>query len=100
MSEERKAQLEAAQAIASKAVSDGETPLEYMLRVMRDPAADEKRRDTMAMGAASYLHPKLAAVEHSGNADKPLGIMITSGVPRSDEDEPTVVNGTGRTSSH
>lgn len=37
----------------------GETPLEYMLRVMRDPSADDSRRDEMAKGAAPYLHSKM-----------------------------------------
>jgi hypothetical protein len=35
-------------------------PLDHMLAVMRDPAADQKRRDAMAMAAAPYLHPKLS----------------------------------------
>jgi len=44
------------------AAGDGEMPLQYMLRVMRDPTADEKRRDTMAAAAATYIHPKLSSV--------------------------------------
>lgn len=44
------------------AAGDGEMPLQYMLRVMRDPGADEKRRDAMATAAATYIHPKLSAV--------------------------------------
>ena len=53
-------------------LDSGETPLEYMLRVLRDPATDHKRRDDMAKGAAPYLHPRLAQTEISGNADKPI----------------------------
>jgi hypothetical protein len=53
--------------IAESLTASGDTPLEYMLRVMRDPHADEKRRDSMAQSAAPYIHPKLAAVEHSGD---------------------------------
>jgi hypothetical protein len=30
---------------------------------MRDPGADDKRRDAMAMAAAPYLHPKLSAID-------------------------------------
>lgn len=37
----------------------GETPLEYMLRVMRDERADHARRDEMAKGAAPYVHSKM-----------------------------------------
>jgi hypothetical protein len=53
--------------LAEQLMDAGQTPLEYMLRVMRDEAADEKRRDSMAQAAAPYIHPKLAAVEHSGD---------------------------------
>jgi hypothetical protein len=45
----------------------GETPLEYMLRVMRDREQPKDRRDDMAKAAAPYVHAKLAAVEHSGS---------------------------------
>ena len=34
------------------------SPLDYMLKVMRDPDADEARRDKMAISACQYLHPK------------------------------------------
>jgi hypothetical protein len=34
-----------------------------MLTVMRSPAADDKRRDAMAMAAAPYLHAKLSAID-------------------------------------
>jgi hypothetical protein len=33
-------------------------PLEYMLAVMNDPAADVTRRDRMAIAAASFCHPR------------------------------------------
>ena len=39
----------------------GELPLDYMLRVMRDPKVSSSRRDEMARTAAPYLHPRLAA---------------------------------------
>ena len=40
------------------AAATGTLPFHYMLSVMRDPAADHKRRDAMAMAAAPYLHPE------------------------------------------
>jgi hypothetical protein len=43
------------------AAKTGEMPLDYMLRVMRDPKASNTRRDEMARTAAPYLHPKLVA---------------------------------------
>ena len=35
-------------------------PLEYMLTVMNDPAADQTRRDRMAIAAAPYCHPRMS----------------------------------------
>jgi hypothetical protein len=39
-------------------------PLDYMLEVMRDTDADERRRDDLARAAAPYVHPRLSAVEY------------------------------------
>jgi hypothetical protein len=51
-------------------------PLDYMLTVMRDPKADGKRRDAMAIAAAPYLHPKLSSTEPKPLTDpgKPEGV--------------------------
>jgi hypothetical protein len=46
--------------------ASGLTPLEYMLSVMRNESADESRRLDAAKSAAPYVHPRLSAVEHSG----------------------------------
>lgn len=46
--------------------ASGLTPLEYMLELMRDSGADESKRLDAAKAAAPYVHPRLAAVEHSG----------------------------------
>lgn len=64
-----------------------------MLRVMRDEGADTKRRDAMAQSAAPFIHPRLAAIEHSGNDERPVSLLITSGVPRLDEKETASLNG-------
>ena len=52
--------------------SGGEMPLDYMLRVLRDPTVDHSRRDEMARCAAPYVHPKLATTEIKGDPDKPV----------------------------
>lgn len=44
----------------------GDLPLDYMLRIMRDPKQPTERRDDMAKSAAPFLHAKLQAVQHSG----------------------------------
>lgn len=67
MTKARKAVLDRTKAAAS----EGETPLEYMLRVMRT-SSDDKRRDMMAQAAAPYVHNRLAAIEHKGDAESPL----------------------------
>ncbi len=79
MSEQRKAIIAAADEARRAALADttGETPLQYMLRIMRDRAADDKRRDNMAIAAAAFMHPKLSSTEHSGNGDKPIVTKTT-----------------------
>ena len=70
--------------LVAEAAAAGETPLEYMLRVMRT-SDDYRRCDAMAAAAAPYLHPKLATVEHKGDKDNPISYHIVSGVPRGDD---------------
>lgn len=61
--------------MAAEIAATGETPLQYMLRVMRDPSVDHQRRDDMAKAAAPYSHSKLASTELSGK-DGPLTVKI------------------------
>lgn len=55
---------------AIRKAGEGETPLEYMLRVMRDEDQATDRRDKMAIGAAPYMHAK--AMEVSGPEGGPI----------------------------
>ena len=64
------AQIEAAKAGA------GELPLDYMLRVMRDEAADIERRDAMARTAAPYLHSRLQTQTVKGEDDGSFTIQV------------------------
>jgi hypothetical protein len=41
------------------------TPVEYMLEVLRDDEADQKRRDWAAEKAAVYLHPRPSATDRT-----------------------------------
>jgi hypothetical protein len=41
----------------------GEMPLDYMIRIMRDPSVPDQRRDFMASRAAPYCHPTFASVK-------------------------------------
>lgn len=53
------------------------TPLEYMLKVMRDDTADEDRRDRMAIGAAPFMHARLQAIQHSGKDGGAIQVTFT-----------------------
>ena len=56
--------------LRAEMAASGEMPLDYMIRVMRDPTTEPHRRDAMAKAAAPYVHPTLAAVAHRhANAD-------------------------------
>jgi hypothetical protein len=55
----------------------GETPLDYMLRVMRDPTVDHERRDRNAAQAAPYVHPKLAQIDSSAKVNLDGSITFT-----------------------
>ena len=60
-------------------------PVEWMLAVLRDPEAEQSRRDRMAEVAAPYLHSRLATVGISGTGIAPGGDTYISqifAVPR------------------
>ena len=69
--------------IADRAAENGITPLEYMLEVMRAPSehedvrvmlAREAMRFEAAKAAAPYVHPRLAAIEHTGPNGGPVAV--------------------------
>lgn len=71
--------------IADRAVEEGITPLEFMLKIMRTEASDsiedERVRQSImemrfeaAKAAAPYVHPRLAAIEHSGPNGGPIAV--------------------------
>lgn len=47
----------------------GLTPLDFMLNRLRDEDATADDRMEAAKAAAPYLHPRLAAIDHSGILD-------------------------------
>jgi hypothetical protein len=56
--------------------SDQESPLDFLLRVMRDAEADAVRRLDAAKAAAPYVHAKLASIEVGNKDDKPFEQVI------------------------
>lgn len=85
-----KASIQRAREIAES----GLTPLDYMISVLRDASLPLDKRLQAAKDAAPYVHPKLASVEHRGDAENPIAFAILSAVPR-DEDDSVVMNGYG-----
>ena len=71
--------------------ASGQTPLEYMLEVMRNPQIDARRRDQMAAAAAPYVHHRLSSTEHSGPGDGPVQVQIFTGFKY--DDDSAVKNG-------
>lgn len=74
--------------IAEKAIKDGITPLEVILKAMHHEVEKQERvpRDDQdwkeaagyAQLAAPYCHPRLSAVAHTGKDDGPIEISDVS----------------------
>lgn len=57
---------------AAEIAASGVTPLDFMLQTMRDAGKDFEVRLDAAKSAAPYVHPKLAAIEHTGANGGPI----------------------------
>lgn len=62
--------------VVAVALAAGDTPVEYMLQVMRDPDADQKRRDWAAEKLAPYLHSRPAQLERTVSIDLPATATV------------------------
>jgi hypothetical protein len=67
-----------AAAIQVEIAASGEVPLDYMLRVMRDPGADPVRRDRMAIAAAPFCHVRVSG-RRPGKKDMAEAAARTAG---------------------
>lgn len=61
------------QEMQAKIEAEGITPLDYMLRLLRDDQQPRDMRFEAAKAAAPYIHPRLNATDHSGEIAMPLG---------------------------
>jgi hypothetical protein len=61
----------------AEVAASGITPLDYLLQIMRDETAERDERRDAAKAAAPYVHPRLAAVEHTGKDGGALQVLIT-----------------------
>lgn len=59
-----------------KVAASGMTPLDYMLKVMRDENAPDDMRLDAAKSAAPYVHPKLSSVVHKGDQTNPVALQM------------------------
>jgi hypothetical protein len=57
--------------VIAKALAEGITPVEFMLKLMRDDTADPKERAWAAEKSAPYLHPRPAPLERTVEIDLP-----------------------------
>jgi hypothetical protein len=62
---------------AAAVAASGLTPLDFLLSVLRDETAPRAERMEAAARAAPYVHPRLAAIEHSGpiEVEEPLDFL-------------------------
>lgn len=61
----------------ARAAANGIMPLDYLLGVLRDDTTPAEIKRDVAKAAAPYCHARLAAVEHSGDKDKPIVHTVT-----------------------
>jgi hypothetical protein len=65
--------------IADQAASDGITPLEVLLQIMRTSVeiGDHEKAMRAAKDAAPYIHPRLNSVEMSGRDGDPIDVTTS-----------------------
>ena len=59
--------------------ASGLTPLDYMLKVMRDRKKPADMRLDAAAKAASFVHPKLASIIHKGDTQQTIVVVQVDG---------------------
>jgi hypothetical protein len=75
-------------ALEQELAASGELPRDYMLRIMRDPNADDHRRDEMAKAVAPYVHPRFATIPHTGDGEKPTQMVMRVEFVRAKDGKP------------
>lgn len=61
---------------AAEIAASGLTPLDFMLKIMRDESQDMDRRCDMAKAAGPYVHSKLSSIDARLELDGQLVINI------------------------
>jgi hypothetical protein len=68
------------QEIANQQRAGGITPLEYMLKILRDEDQTPAARMEAAQSAAPFMHSRLQSIQHTGKDDGPIEIDIVEEV--------------------
>ncbi len=74
--------------LVAEVQASGLTPLEYMLKVLRDETMASERRDWAAEKAAPYVHARLSAIEAKHDITDALADLLkavdgrTRGIPQ------------------
>jgi hypothetical protein len=78
-------------ALLEAAEAGGEMPLDFLLRLMRDPHAPTARRLEAAKAAAPFVHPRLNSIDHKvtgeGGAETSAIQVTFVRPPKYDDDE-------------
>lgn len=66
--------------VARRAAADGLSPIEVMLKAMREHAALKEWAEAAkyAQMAAPYIHPRLQAIQHTGKEGGPIEVADMS----------------------
>ena len=86
--------------VQAAVAATGETPKDYMLRVMRDETVDYARRDAMAKAVAPYCHPHLTSVAMTDpTGQHPATLKVQVEFVRAKDGRPDLDSGVGRSLS-
>jgi hypothetical protein len=68
---------------------DGDTPLAYLLAILRDKRQPQERRMWAAVAAAPFMHSKLKSIEYRGEEGGPIKrtVVLTWGDPDHSREE-------------
>ncbi len=69
---QRGARNRATAARERKIAASGQTPLEYMLQILRDEDSEDEDRRWAATTAAPYVHPRIQPIVYRGDDGKPV----------------------------
>ena len=64
--------------VAEICAANGYNPYQGMLEIANDPNESKSLRLQAHAQLAKYIHPALSSVQHSGDAEKPIQMIVRS----------------------